>query len=280
MKTVKLFLSLVTVLLFCAALTACAAENKGDSAQHDVVQNVAVAEKEPIDDGGQAEREREAREHDKADDSDRLDPREEDMDDGGQAEREREAREHDERAEEERQKQEEERRQQEEQQEQQPSGSYEHQIGDAVFYTEHDLWKYISPYPTNPSHYGIDIQAMLLDVWGTNGGLMQCSDGYAFSDGSSFTMAVSYLNLDDNIANKRMVVSSGGEEQHRSVITSWNTPKPDGGYWIVLEDPRGFGLTPDMAAVLLYVLEQTISNPRSNIAGELGLPSNYECTVW
>ena len=279
MKTVKLFLSLVTVLLFCAALTACAAENKGDSAQHDVMQNVAVAEKEPIDDGGQAERERQAREHDKADDSDRLDPREEDMDDGGQAEREREAREHDERAEEERQKQEEERRQQEEQQEQQPSGSYEHRIGDAVFYTEHDLWKYISPYPTDPNYYYIDIEAMLLDVWGTSGGLMQGGDGYALSDGSSFTMAVSYLNLDDNIANKRMGVSStGGEEQYRSVITSWNTPRPDGGYWVVKGDSRGFGFTPDMAAILLYVLEQTISNPRGNIAGELGLPSNYECT--
>ena len=118
---------------------------------------------------------------------------------------------------------------------------------------------------------------MLLDVWGSAG--TQVGNGYALSDGSSFTAAASYFDVDDNIANKRMVVSvTGGEEQYRSVITSWNTPKPSGGYWIVLEDSRGYGLTPDMAAILLYVLEQTRMNPRGNIAGELGLPSNFECT--
>jgi len=276
MKSVKLFVTLVTVLLFCTALTACAEENK-EQPKQDAVQ-VEVEQKEKAqtpeeNDGGQAEREREEYERRHADDEG-LFPGEEN--DGGQAEREREAREAEERAEQERQRQEEEARQREEEEHQQ-TGNYEHHIGDAVFYTEHDLWQYVSPYPTNPSHYGIDINAMLLDVWGSTG--TQVGNGYAFSDGSSFTAAASYFNVDDNIANKRMVVSvTGGEEQYRSVITSWNTPKPSGGYWIVLEDSRGFGLTPDMAAILLYVLEQTRMNPRGNIAGELGLPPNFECT--
>ena len=252
MKSVKLFVTLVTVLLFCTALTVCAEENNEQPKQDAVQVEVEQKERVQLPEGG---------------------------DDGGQAECEREAREAEERAEQERQRQEEEARQREEEehQQQQQTGNYEHHIGDAVFYTYHDLWQYVSPYPTNPSHYGIDINAMLLDVWGSTG--TQVGNGYALSDGSSFTAAASYFNVDDNIANKRMVVSvTGGEEQYRSVITSWNTPKPNGGYWIVLEDSRGFGLTPDMAAILLYVLEQTRMNPRGNIAGELGLPPNFECT--
>ena len=125
---------------------------------------------------------------------------------------------------------------------------------------------------------------MLYDVWDTEGGgIGQLRDGYILSDGTWFTAGVSYFNIDDNIANKRMVVSSSvrdndGEHQYRSVITSWNTPKPDDNFLVIKGDSRGFGLTTDMAAILLYVLEQTESNPRSDIAGELGLPDNFECT--
>ena len=324
MKTVKIIAILLSVLVFCNVLTACAGGNKeqskqdpvqdeaeqnestqqpiDDSGQAEREQELRETEKyaypdhligfEEGDDGGQAERERAVREADEQDkEEDRLVPRE--GDDGGQAEREREAREADERAEQERQRQEEEMRQQEEsesqkqeeemrqqmeQKHQQQTGGYEHHVGDAVFYTEHDLQKYIVPKETNPSHYWLDIEAMLFDVWGTNG-VTQVGNGYALSNRSSFNMAVSYFNIDDNTSNKRMVVSStGGEEQYRSVITSWNTPKPDDSFLVIKGDSRGFGLTPDMAAILLFVLEQTESNPRGNIAGELGLPSNYECT--
>ena len=282
MKSVKLFVTLVAVLLFCTALTACAGENR-EQPKQDAVQ-VEVEQKEkaqlPEDgvDGGQAEREREVREaEEQGKEEDRLVP--EGGDDGGQAEREREAREADERAEQERQRQEEEARQREEEehQQQQETGTYEHHIGDAVFYTYHDLWQYIVPKETNPAHKWLDIETMLADVWGSSG--TQVGNGYAFSDGSSFNAAVSYFNIDDNVANKRMIVSlTGGEEQYRSVITSWNTPKPDDNFLVIKGDTRGFGLTPDMAAILLYVLEQTRMNPRGNIAGELGLPSNFECT--
>ena len=282
MKSVKLFVTLVTVLLFCTALTACAEENneqpKQDAVQVEVEQKERVQLPEGGDDGGQAEREREVREaEERAEEEDRLVPRE--GDDDGQAEREREAREAEERAEQERQRQEEEARQREEEEHQQhqQTGNYEHHIGDAVFYTYHDLWQYIVPKETNPAHKWLDIETMLADVWGSSG--TQVGNGYEFSDGSSFTAAVSYFNIDDNVANKRMVVSlTGGEEQYRSVITSWNTPKPDDNFLVIKGDERGFGITPDMAAILLYVLEQTRMNPRGNIAGELGLPPNFECT--
>ena len=280
MKTVKFIASLLTVLLFCTALTACAEENK-EQPKQDAVQNVELAEKEKVqrpegDDGGQNAREEEAREQENAtrpEDEGIVFPGE--GDDGGQNAREQEAREQ-----EERRRQEEEQRQQEEQERQeQQAGGYEHQIGDAVFYTEHDLGKYVFADPNNPGFYRIDIRAMLQDIWSENGGIGQASNGYVFSDGSSFTLAASYFKVDGNTANKRMVVSStGGEQQYRSVVTSWNTTKPAGGYWIVDDDPKGFGFTPDMAAIFLYMLEQTKSNPRGNVAGELGLPSNFECT--
>ena len=283
MKTVKIIISLLTVLLFCAALTACAKENKEqpkqDSAQVEAEQkekdqdvrdqNAHIREPvEPKDDGGLASREQKAREQsDSSDEDDRIDTPE--KDDGGLAEREQEAREQQEQAEQEQREQ--------EQQQQQQSNGYEHHIGDAVFYTEHDLWKYIIPKETNPAHKWLDIETMLADVWGSSG--TQVGNGYAFSDGTSFTAAVSYFDIDDNFANKRMVVSlTGGEKQYRSVITSWNTPKPDDNFLVIKGDKRGFGITLDMAAILLYVLEQSRMDPRSNIAGELGLPPNFECT--
>ena len=133
MKTVKIIAILLSVLVFCNALTACAGGNKeqskqdpvqdeaeqnestqqpiDDSGQAEREQELRETEKyaypdhligfEEGDDGGQAERERAVREADEQDEEeDRLVPRE--GDDGGQAEREREAREADERAEQER----------------------------------------------------------------------------------------------------------------------------------------------------------------------------------
>ena len=284
MKSVKLFITLVTVLLFCTALTACAGENR-EQPKQDAVQ-VEVEQKEkaqlPEDgvDGGQAEREREVREaEEQGKEEDRLVP--EGGDDGGQAEREREAREADERAEQERQRQEEEARQREEEEHQQ-TGNYEHHIGDAVFYTEHDLSKYLTPNPRNPVHYLLDLEAMLRDVWG-DVGMMQVSNGYAGSDGSSFNLAVSYDYVGENNKTNAgydaksyyFIVSVTGERQYETDVTIYNEERPSGN-WIVVKGDT-FGFSPDSAALLLYVLEQSISNPRSNIAGELSLPGNYEC---
>ena len=122
MKTVKIIAILLSVLVFCNALIACAGGNKEQSKQDPVqdestqqpIDNDGRAEREQElhetekyaypdhligfeegDDGGQAERERAVREADEQDEEeDRLVPRE--GDDGGQAEREREAREADE----------------------------------------------------------------------------------------------------------------------------------------------------------------------------------------
>lgn len=285
MKSVKLFVTLVTVLLFCTALTACAEENneqpKQDAVQVEVEQKERVQLPEGGDDGGQAEREREVREADeRAEEEDRLVPRE--GDDGGQAEREREAREAEERAEQERQRQEEEARQREEEehQQQQQTGNYEHHIGDAVFYTQHDIWEYIFPNPVNPAHNKISIRAMLADIWSVEG-VYDSGDGngYAGTDGSSFNCAVTFGYVDGK-SGSYFAVSTTSERQHSSIVVAHNEETPPGGFLIVDGDKSGFGFTPDMAALLLYVLEQTQYNPRSNIGGELALPSNYECKTY
>jgi len=280
MKSVKLFVTLVTVLLFCTALTACAEENneqpKQDAVQVEVEQKEKAQLPEDGVDGGQAEREREVREaEEQGKEEDRLVP--EGGDDGGQAEREREAREADERAEQERQRQEEEARQreEEEQQQQQQTGNYEHQIGDAVFYTQHDIWEYIFPNPVNPAHNKISIKAMLADVWNVEG-IYDAKDSYAGTDGSSFNCAVSFGYIDGE-SGSYFTVSRTGERQYSTIVKAHNEQTPPGGFLIVDGESSGFGFTPDMAALLLYVLEQTQSNPRSNIGSELALPSNYEC---
>ena len=257
MKSVKLFVTLVTVLLFCNALTACAEENNEQPKQDAVQVEVEQKERVQLPEGG---------------------------DDGGQAECEREAREAEERAEQERQRQEEEARQREEEehQQQQETGTYEHHIGDAVFYTYHDLWSYIVPKPTNPANKWLDLEAMLRDVWG-DVGIMQVSNGYAGSDGSSFNLAVSYDYVGENNKTNAgydaksyyFIVSVTGERQYETDVTIYNEERPSGN-WIVVKGDT-FGFSPDSAALLLYVLEQSISNPRSNIAGELSLPGNYEC---
>ena len=310
MKTVKIIVILLSVLVFCNALTACAGGNKEQSKQ-DPVQDEAEqneSTQQPIDDDGRAEREQELRETEKyaypdhligfeegddggqaereravreADEQnkeeDRLVPRE--GDDGGQAEREREAREADERAEQERQRQEEEMRQQEEEERQeQQTGSYEHHVGDAVFYTEHDLQKYISPNPNNPVFSRIDVKTMVSDVWNVEG-IFDGKDSYAGTDGSSFNCAVSFGYVDGR-SGSYFTVSNTGERQYESIVIAHNEQTPPGGFLIVEGESSGFGFTPDMAALLLYVLEQTESNPRSNIGSELELPSNYECRVF
>ena len=280
MKSVKLFVTLVTVLLFCTALTACAEENneqpKQDAVQVEVEQKEKAQLPEDGVDGGQAEREREVREaEEQGKEEDRLVP--EGGDDGGQAEREREAREADERAEQERQRQEEEARQreEEEQQQQQQTGNYEHQIGDAVFYTQHDIWEYIFPNPVNPAHNKISIKAMLADVWNVEG-IYDAKDSYAGTDGLSFNCAVSFGYIDGE-SGSYFTVSRTGERQYSTIVKAHNEQTPPGGFLIVDGESSGFGFTPDMAALLLYVLEQTQLNPRSNIGSELALPSNYEC---
>ena len=296
MKTIKIIISLLTVLLFCAALTACAKENKEqpkqDSAQVEAEQkekdqdvrdqNAHIREPvEPKDDGGLASREQKAREQsDSNDEDDRIDTPE--KDDGGLAEREQEAREQQEQAEQERERREQEEREQEQQQQQQSNG-YEHHIGDAVFYTEHDLWKYIIPKEYYPSEKWLDLETMLRDIWG-NVGLLESGDGYFGADGGPTTRAVAF----DNIGIGELVPGAGyalmdtyffvgknGEEQYDSVVRIYNEKQPPGN-WIVVKDFT-FGLSPDAAALLLYMLEQNELNPRGNIAGELPLPDNYEC---
>ena len=280
MKTVNFIASLLTVLLFSTALTAYAEENneqpKQDAVQVEAEQKERVQLPEGGDDGGQAEREREVREaEERAEEEDRLVP--EGGDDGGQAEREREAREAEERAEQERQRQEEEARQREEEehQRQQQTGNYEHHIGDAVFYTQHDIWEYIFPNPVNPAHNKISIRAMLADVWNVEG-IYDAEDSYAGTDGSSFNCAVSFGYVDGK-SGSYFTVSRTEERQYSTIVIAHNEQTPPGGFLIVDGESSGFGFTPDMAALLLYVLEQTQLNPRSNIGSELALPSNYEC---
>ena len=287
MKTVKIIISLA-VLLFCAVLTACAEEDKEQPKQNAV--QVAEADQkekvqEPKDDDGLASREQKAREQsDSNDEDDRIDTPK--KDDDGLAEREQEAREQQEQAEQERERreqeerEEQERREQEEQQQQ--SNGYEHHIGDAVFYTEHDLWKYVIPNENNPVHKWLDLEAMLRDIWG-NVGLLGGGDGYFGADGGATTRAVAFDNngkdfvpgVGYTVMDSYIFVGKNGEEQYDSVVRIYNEKQPPEG-WIVVKG-FSFGFSPDAAALLLYMLEQNELNPRRNIAGELPLPDNYEC---
>ena len=136
MKSIKLFISLVTVFLFCAALTACAEEKKEQPEQDSVQVEAEQKEKdqdpdqyeldqnkhrkEPVETPAvddQDERDRRARERDKGADSedDRLGPGDEPGD--GQDERDREARARDDQAEQERQRREQEEREEQERRE-------------------------------------------------------------------------------------------------------------------------------------------------------------------
>ncbi len=298
MKTVKIIISLLAVLLFCAVLTACAEEDKEQPKQN-VVQNAAVTEKEPVETPAvddQDERDRRARESDKNTDSedDRLGPGDKPSD--GQDERDREARARDDQAKQERERREQEERERREQEErerreqerreqeqQQQSNGYEHHIGDAVFYTEHDLWKYVIPNENDPVHKWLDLEAMLCDVWG-DVGLLGGGDGYFGADGGPTTRAVAFYNNGKDFVPgvgytvmdyAFMVGKDNDGKQCDSVVRIYNEKQPPGG-WIVIKG-FSFGLSPDAAALLLYVLEQNELSPRGNIAGELSLPGNYEC---
>ena len=168
------------------------------------------------------------------------------------------------------------------QQDAQQSNGYEHHIGDAVFYTEHDLWKYIIPKEYYPSEKWLDLETMLRDIWG-DVGLLESGNGYFGADGGPTTRAVAFETIGGDfipdvgytVKDSYIYVGKNGEEQYDSVVRIYNEKQPPGN-WIVVKG-FSFGFSPDAAALLLYMLEQNELNPRWNIAGELSLPDNYEC---
>ncbi|MBO4854911.1 hypothetical protein J5500_00715 [Candidatus Saccharibacteria bacterium] len=248
MRKMKIFLSLVVVLLLCASLTACADEKNSNppDAQQDAVEihddDVQLDAVEIHDDDPQGDpaagNQDDPIHHDEATDDDPMNG--EGEENPGMHE------------------------------------GYYHEIGDAWFYTEHDLNDYIYPDPNYPGYYRIDIEKMLRDVWGSEGGLFKSNNGYSYTDGSSFSKGIQYEYIYDDYANPSFIVDVILDGDYRSTVIRWNEPKPSEGY-IIFDSDLDFGLSRDMCALLLYVLEQSEANPRTNIASELNLPTDFEC---
>ena len=260
MRKMKIFLSLVVVLLLCASLTACADEKNSNSsdAQQDAVEihddDVQLDAVEIHDDDPQgnpaAGNHDDPIHHDEATDNDPMNGDGEEnlgMHEG-----------------------------------------YYHEIGDAWFYTEHDLDKYITTESyyikvdgvlTPRTQYVFDLDALLTDVWcETGGGFVSNSVGYSYSDGNDFTKGMWFEapNSDnEKLRHTMTVVYEIDGIEYRTSMHKYDCPRPDSGYYAL--NTLNIAIHPDMAPLILYTLEQMESNPRNDVLSELPLNDNFEC---
>ena len=277
MRQIKFFLSLVSAAILCLVITACAGENNGqqviqdfdDGRKNEPEESAIMPFEDDEDDDGQAERDRQdqedARNH--PGDDDRIGPI--DNDDDGQAERDRQDQENLERENREREKQ-----------EQEQQSGYRHEVGGAVFYTKHDLNKYLSPDADYPQYFDFVFDSLLYDMWCTNGGgILENRVGYSYSDGNDVTRGL-WVDAPDS-ENDRLyhavtVLRKVDGTEYTTSIRMYNCPRPDTGYYYIMNNYT-HGIHPDMAALILYALEQMEENPRNGALNDLGLNDNFYC---
>ncbi len=277
MRKIKLFLSLVSAAILSLVITACAGENNGqqviqdfdDGRKNEPEDSVIMPFKDDGDDDGQAERDRQdqedARNH--PGDDDRIGPI--DNDDDGQAERDRQDQENLERENREREKQ-----------EQEQQGSYRHEVGGATFYTKHDLAKYIEEDVEYPGFFNLNTNAMVTDIWCTNGGeVMENKVGYSYSNGNDVTKGL-WIDVPDS-ENKRLyhmitVWAKVDGVEYTTSIRMYDCSGPKTDIYCIFSDYMD-GIHKDMAPLLLYALEQMEENPRNGALNDLGLNDNFYC---
>jgi len=148
---------------------------------------------------------------------------------------------------------------------------YHHEVGGVGFYTHHNLYDYVTPSWYAPGKELLDVESMVKDIWGSDRIIIDAQNG-GYADNAA-TRSVAFWHKYSDKTTQTFAVTADGPT---SVVTCWHAQRPANGWWCEIN--TGFGFTPEMAALLLYVLEQTELEPRYNIGGELELPNDYECS--
>lgn len=148
---------------------------------------------------------------------------------------------------------------------------YLHEVGGARFYTEHDINQWLRPDEDNPQYLAFDIRQMFIDILGYgaiyNGST--CDGGYFGS-----------VQIEDPDPTYNMMchtVTVNLPNPWRSISrTMYDCPPPnEKDYYLVMEDYL-YGIHRDLAALLLYTVEQMVANPDGyDAVGDLSLNNNY-----
>jgi len=149
---------------------------------------------------------------------------------------------------------------------------YQHRIGDAVFTTTGNVEDLV---------YQDEMYGEVFDP------AALVRNPIVSSDEEEYVVVGFYDDVDAPIDEIRIRYAQS-EGETRLEVESWTADRSyssivatddlSGRVLIVDGAATYFAITPEMSELLLYIVEQNLADPRSNIGGELGLPPEYKCS--
>lgn len=157
-------------------------------------------------------------------------------------------------------------------------------VGDARFYTEHDINQWLRQDSDNPDYTDFDIEQMLIDLWCQDGGgLIENNVGYSFTDGEEWTKGIWFEASDadhENAFHMVTILYSVNGKEYTTPIRIYEYPWPFlnhcKDYYFVLDQYYKY-IHKDMAPLILLAIERMEANPHDGVLNDLNLNENFYC---
>ena len=159
-------------------------------------------------------------------------------------------------------------------------GGYLHNVGGARFYTEHDINQWLRPDEDYPEYLDFDIEQMIIDIWCENdGGIIENKVGFSYTNGEDWTRGIWFEVPDsdnDRLYHMATILYVEDGIEYTTSIRMYDCPKPEGGYYYVLNNWVHV-IHPDMAPLILLAIEKMEANPYDGALNDLNLNENFYC---
>ena len=159
-------------------------------------------------------------------------------------------------------------------------GGYLHEVGGARFYTEHDINQWLRPDEDYPEYLDFDIEQMIIDIWCENGGgIIENKVGFSYTNGEDWTRGIWFEVPDsdnDRLYHIATILYVEDGIEYTTSIRMYDCPKPEGGYYYVLNNWVHV-IHPDMAPLILLAIEKMEANPYDGVLNDLNLNENFYC---
>ncbi len=150
-------------------------------------------------------------------------------------------------------------------------------VGDARFYTEHDISQWLRPDEDYPEYFDFDIYQMLVDLWCEDGGgVSQSPTGFHYTDGIVMIMSIIFEGADttnDRLFHEVKIWDNRNGTEAISIVMH-DCPRPEGGYYYIL-DEWNHVLHPDLAPLILFAAEQMVTGSPYEALSGLNLGQNF-----
>ena len=161
---------------------------------------------------------------------------------------------------------------------------YYHEVGNAGFYTKHDLNKWLKPHDVDPTMYDFDIGQMLYDIWCVDGGgIFENNVGFSYTNGDEWTKGLWVEVPDedsDRVFHSATVYYDYGGGRYTTNITIYRYPKPfkeNKTKYCYILDKYYRSMHTDLAPLILLAVERMEENPQSGALNDLDLGDNFYC---